>query len=154
MKRNLMILLALVTLTAATTGCARCRNLFRRGSPCCGTRTAAPAMIGAPIAIGRPFARPAPTVIAPQMIAPQVVAPHTHAVPCCPQYCDPCPTQCIPCDPCGVGGQGGAWFGGYVGDGVVEGSGANCGPTSTYAGEYGGVIDGGVITDPGPTGDN
>jgi len=54
-----MILLALLTLTITSiSGCSRCRNLFRRGSPCGGTSMVAPGMIGAPLGIRAPIAAP------------------------------------------------------------------------------------------------
>ena len=123
--RKMLILLALAVLTASNIGCTRCRNLFRRGSPCGGTKMAAPAMLGGAIPLGNPVSiQPAPQPVQPTMVP----------VPCCPQAapicvpCNPCPTECVPCVPCvpcepacvetsadcGCPTNSGEYFGGYV----------------------------------------
>ena len=159
--RNVLILLMLVAVTATTAGCTRCRNLFRRGSPCCGTSTVAPAMMGAPVAISAPTVAAPPTRVIPQVVpqvvpqimTPQVVVPQQQ-VPCCPQVCPPCATPCVPCDPCrgceqGCVGATGEWFGGYVGDATCP----NCGPTTTYEGDYAAPLTNTYTEDPRPTGE-
>jgi hypothetical protein len=157
--RKMLILLALAVLTASNIGCTRCRNLFRRGSPCssasCGTTMAAPAMLGGAIPMGNPV-RLQP---APQLVQPNIMA----APPCCQQAapicvpCNPCPTECVPCEPgcidagadCGCPTSTGEYFGGYV-----EGSGS----TPIYEGNVvegnaaqGSVVPQGSSTYPQPT---
>jgi len=147
--RKMLILLALAILTVSS-GCSRCRNLFRRGSPCCGTALAAPAMLGGAIPIGSPMRFQQAPQIVPQTIVAQPG--------CCEQsipLCAPCPSDCVPCESGGyiegntgyLGDAGadygcqtgtGEFFGGYVGDNVPptmvegtaipEGSGAYPGP--------------------------
>ncbi|MEM8945075.1 MAG: hypothetical protein AAGD11_07820 [Planctomycetota bacterium] len=137
--RKMLILLALTVLAASTSGCCRsrvCRNLLRRGSPCGGTTLAAPAMLGGAIPLGNPVSLPAaPQVVQPQFVQPQIVQPQIIAQPNCncqqaaPICCEPCPTQCVPCDPCVTGGTG------YIG--------ADCGCETTAPGEYfGGYLEG------------
>ncbi len=106
--RKMLILLALVVVTTANAGCCgRFRNWLHRGSPC-GTRTIAPAMIGAPLAIGSPFVPQAATqIVVPQQ--PQYCCPQE--VPCCPQYNTGC---CVE-----------EFSGGVVGD-------CNCGGVTSY----------------------
>jgi len=108
--RKMLILLALALLMASSTGCSSCRKLFRRGSPCGGTRLAAPAMLGRAIPLGNPVAL--------QQAAPQGMITQ----PSAPMCCEPCPTECVPCD---SGYMGGAT--GYPGD--------DCG-CQTGTGEY------------------
>lgn len=101
--RKLTILLALAALTATSGGCAgcigRCRNLFHRGSPC-GT-SVAPAVLGAPLAMGTPVSQPAPMMAAPMMTAPMAAPMVMNPGVCC-EPCIPC-LPCDPCDPCGSG---------------------------------------------------
>jgi len=111
--RKILILLALAILTVSYTGCSRCRNLFRRGSPC----RAAPAMLGGAIPLGNPVSLQQAPQIMPQGIISQ---------PATPMYCEPCPTECVPCDSGYFGGTGGdcgcqTGSGGYFG-GYLEGS--------------------------------
>ena len=156
-KLSILLLLVVVTLVS-TVGCAktrtRCRNLFRRGVPCCGTARATPAVIGAPVAVPAPATAPAPIVQqvipqpAPQMIVPQMMAP---PVQCCPQIicppCNPCQIPCNPCDPCGQGG--------YIGGGVITEGCQDCGPITTYEQGYIEAAPQGQVVDPGPvTGGN
>ena len=146
MLRKIPILLALAVVTiASVSGCARCRRWCQRGSPCVGTRIAAPAVMAAPVAVSTPappprvVPAPAP-VVAPapvqQVIVPQpqqVVVPQPiyccpQPVPCCPQPvpCCPQPVHCCPpvvCDPCPA-----ACSPGCV-DGYVEG---DCGPVTSF----------------------
>ncbi len=113
--RKMLILLALAILTVSSTGCSRCRGLFRRGSPCGGTRLAAPPMLGGAIPLGNPVAL---------QQAPQIVPQGILSQPCCeqaaPMCCEPCPTECAPGDSgyssgdCGCQGNQGEYFGGYV----------------------------------------
>jgi hypothetical protein len=127
--RKLTILMALASALAASSGCSscigRCRNLFHKGSPC-GTAMAAPAVLGAPLAMGTPMAQP--MMGAPMMAGPMCVP---QAPMCMPV--DPCMDQCVdPCaDPCANGmvtmGYGG---GGYA----TGGESCNC------AGGDGGAI--------------
>jgi hypothetical protein len=107
--RQLMILLALAALTLTNSGCTRCfgrcRNLFHKGSPC-GTAVA-PAVLGAPLAMGTPFSMPvAAPMAAPMMSAPMCVE---QAPVCMP--CDPC------ADPCS-GGMSMGYLGGFTSDGA------------------------------------
>lgn len=137
--RKMSILLALVLVTMATTsGCTRCRNLFRRGAPCGGTTLAAPPMLGGAIPLGSPVAVPQ----AAPMVQPGIIAQPNC---CCEQApicvpCDPCPTECVPCE------------GGYMGSGAGYVSG-DC-ECETAPGEYfGGYIEGSApITGPGSEG--
>lgn len=106
--RKILILLALAVVTTANSGChARFRNWLHRGSPC-GTTTIAPAMMGAPVALGTPVAAPqvAPAMapaMAPaprpmqQVVVPQPIYCCPQPVPCCPpcEY-DPCQTGFVP----------------------------------------------------------
>ena len=139
MRNTSILLLLAAVMLASTVGCTkartRCRNLFRRGAPCCGTAKATPAVIGAPMAIAAPVAAPAPVVQqvmpqpAPQYVVPQVMAP---SIPCCPQVvCPPCDPCQIPCDPCNPCGSGGYIQGGMITDGCVD-----CGPVTTYDPAY------------------
>jgi hypothetical protein len=93
--RKLTILLAVASLAASTSGCCVCgriRNLFHKGSPC-GTTTVAPAVLGAPLAMGTPIQQP---VMAAPMAAPMMAAP-----PVCCEQAPMCVQPCDPCDPCG-----------------------------------------------------
>jgi hypothetical protein len=108
--RKMLILLALVVLTTANTGCcARFRNFCHRGSPCGTTIVAQPAVcVPATIGIPAPAPQVAPVmapVMAPapmqQVIAPQPIYCCPQPVPCCPQ-----PVPCYPpnfFDPCQAG---------------------------------------------------
>ena len=111
--RKILILLALAVLTTANTGCsARFRNWLHRGSPC-GTTTIAPAMMGAPVALGTPVAAPQ---VAPAMIPVMAPAPRQQVVVPQPIYCCPQPVPCLPpCeyDPCQTSFMPG-WSGGYL----------------------------------------
>ena len=90
--RKMPILLVLVVLTTANTGCcARFRNWLHRGSPC-GTTTVAPAMMGAPVALGTPV--PAPQA-APAMVPYMAPAPMQQVVVPQPQYCCPQPVPML-----------------------------------------------------------
>ncbi len=130
MKKT-MIFLALAIVMAANLGCCgRCRNLFRRGSPCGGTALAAQPMLRGPIPLGSPFA--APQAIMPQTIVAQPNC-YQQAVPMC-EPCQsggmPCESECMPCDSGYMGGSTG-----YVGEG-------DCG-CQTAPGEYfGGYLEG------------
>jgi len=160
--RKMLIPLALAVVTmVSSVGCTkvktRCRNLFRRGAPCCGTTRVTPAMIGAPMAIGAPVATATPTPIlqqmmpqaAPQMMVPQMVAPQ---IQCCPpmmQACPPCDPCQIPCDPCCPQG--------CVETGMISGGCQNCGTETTHNQGYivpGSEVVGEPLVDPGPTGSN
>ncbi len=108
--RKMSILLTLVTVVmASSTGCTKCRNFFRRGSPCAGTVRATPAMIGAPMAIGAPIATATPAPLL-QRVLPQMN--------CCPQVAPACPS----CNPCQVPCE----------QGYIEGACPECGATTTY----------------------
>ncbi len=164
--RNKLILLTLALVTASSVGCAgRCRNLFRRGSPCFGTARVAPAVIGAPMAIAAPIRQPAPVVqpmVMPQMIQQPVCCPQPApaCVPCNPCPC-PCPSDCSPCE---SGIQGGGYFGGYYDGASVNGGCQNCGGMPTF--EQGVIPPGAMVVpggeqgtlgnqnDPGPTTQN
>lgn len=123
--RKMLILLAFAVTAASTTGCSRCRSLFRRGAPCGGTALSAAPMLGGAIPLGNPVRlQPAPQIVQPNV----VVQPNC----CCeqaPMCCEPCPTECVPCESGYIGGQAG-----YVGD--------DCG-CPTAPGEYfGGYVEG------------
>jgi hypothetical protein len=134
--RKLTILLALAAITTSS-GCSNCccigrlRNWFHRGSPC-GT-TVAPAVLGAPVAMGTPLAQPvsapAQPFFAPPTMAPQVyVEQQPMCYPCPP--CDPCASPCVdPCaDPCS-GAVSMGYMGGYTSGGACCGDGsATMGP--------------------------
>lgn len=110
--RKLTILMALATTLAASSGCSscigRCRNLFHKGSPC-GTAMAAPAVLGAPLAMGTPMAQP--MMGAPMMAGPMCVPQAPMCVPV-----DPCADPCVdPCaDPCANGMVTMGYGGGYA----------------------------------------
>jgi hypothetical protein len=119
MKVKVTILLALAVITLANAGCCRtCRNWLQRGS-LCGTKTAAPAVMGAPMALGTPYAQP--QYVQPQMAAPmqQMVMPQANCqcvpqcIPMCQPCYDPCSNMCSPCGPS-------MWSGGYMGSGCCE----------------------------------
>jgi len=129
--RNMLILLALAVLTA-TSGCSRCRNLFRRGSPCGGTALAAPPMLGGAIPLGNPVGFQQTPQIVPQHILTQPNSGCQQAAPMC---CEPCPSDCAPCESGYIGGETGygsqtaegEFFGGWVEGsapppGAIEGS--------------------------------
>jgi len=123
--RKLLILLILAVITTANLGCcARFRNWLHRGAPC-GTRTQAPAMMGAPIPLGAPFAS---QQAAPAPQQQQVVVPQP-AVQCCPQ---PCPQPCVPCDPCPdpCSPCGSGWYSGYYNSDNIGST-----PSSSYEGK-------------------
>ena len=152
--RKTAILLALLVVTIATSGCCRtCRNFFRRGAPC-GTTTVAPPMMGAPRPLGSPYvAAPQPTqvvmpqnqVVVPQMMVPQQPAcccpqpvPQCCPPQCCPpQCCEPCPPCCMPCETGCVEGVGN-----YMG--------SDCGcPGGEVVGQgewFGGYVEGSTTT--------
>ncbi|NOZ41306.1 MAG: hypothetical protein GXP24_13930 [Planctomycetes bacterium] len=109
----MLILLALAMLTVSSTGCSRCRGLFRRGSPCGGTRLAAPPMLGGAIPLGNPVGL--------RQAVPQGIITQ----PAAPMIFEPCPTDCVPCD-----------------SGYIDGTSGDCGcqsSTGEYIGDY---IDG------------
>lgn len=117
MKAKATILLALAVITVANAGCCRtCRNWLQRGS-LCGTRTAAPATMAAPVALGTPYVQP--QFVQPQVAAPaqQVVMPQANCqcVPQCIPMCQPCCDPCM-CSPCGPS----MWSGGYIDSGCCE----------------------------------
>ncbi|MBA3482808.1 MAG: hypothetical protein H0T51_13435 [Pirellulales bacterium] len=121
--RKLTIVLSLAAV-AASSGCCncgigRCRNLFHKGSPC-GT-TVAPAVLGAPLAMGTPMAAP----VAVPYSQPMVSAPMMSAPMCVEQapMCVPCPQQCVdPCaDPCASGAVSMGYMGGYTSEGYTSG---------------------------------
>ncbi len=120
--RKMLVLLALAILTVSSTGCSRCRGLFRRGSPCGGTRLAAPPMLGGAIPLGNPVGL--------RQALPQGIITQPG---CCEQtapICEPCPTDCGPCDS------------GYLGGGTGY-SGNDCGCQTATGGEYfGGYLEG------------
>ncbi|HEX6962866.1 MAG TPA: hypothetical protein VF175_13435 [Lacipirellula sp.] len=133
--RKLTILLALAAITASS-GCSNCcclgrvRNWFHKGSPC-GT-TVAPAVLGAPLAMGTPLAQPvsapAQPIFASPTMAPQMyVEQPAMCYPCPP--CDPCANPCVdPCaDPCS-GAVSMGYMGGYASDAAC------CGDASTMSG--------------------
>lgn len=169
MRSNGLILLALAVVTAANTGCCgSCRNWLNRGS-LCGTKTAAPAMMGSPVALGTPYVQQ-PQYMQPQMAAPmqQMVMPQANCqcapqcVPQCIPQCQPCCDPCMNmCSPCGSGG----WSGGYMDSGSMD-SGC-CGGATTDSGYESGTMvpstgqptlpsttyapqGGSSLTDPGP----
>ena len=122
--RKMLILLALAVLTTTTSGCSRCRNLFRRGAPCGGTTLAAPAMLGGAIPLGNPVALPQAPRIIPQTILAQPNCCCEQSAPVC---CEPCPSNCVPCESGYHGGETGyvggdcdcqnvpgEYFGGYL----------------------------------------
>jgi len=126
--RKLTIVLSLAAL-AASSGCTnccigRCRSLFHKGSPC-GT-TVAPAVLGAPLAMGTPMATPvAAPYQQPMFAAPMMSAPMMSAPMCVEQapICMPCPQQCVdPCaDPCASGAVSMGYMGGYTSEGYTSG---------------------------------
>ncbi len=131
MRVNVLIALALSALTVANSGCTSCRNWLHRGS-ICGTKTAAPAMMGSPVALGTPYVQQ-PQYMQPmaapmqQMVMPQAnceCAPQCMPTcqPTCQPCCDPCANMCSPCGPS-------TWSGGYMDGGCCEESTT---PTSTY----------------------
>jgi len=147
--RKLLILLALAVLMAESTGCSRCRGLFRRGSPCGGTRLASPGLLGGAVPLGQPMA--VPQMVPQGMVAqPQCAAPA--CIESCPEMCNPCEGSssfdgCVPCESgygggdygsgdCGCQDGGGGYFGGYVEGGA---------PTMMD----GTIIDGGTIMEEG-----
>jgi hypothetical protein len=116
--RKLTILLALVAVTASS-GCTRCcigrcRNWFHKGSPC-GT-TVAPAVLGAPLAMGTPYTTPVSIPMQAPMGTPLMTAPMcVEQTPVCPPMCMPCD----PCaDPCASGAMNMGYMGGYTSDGA------------------------------------
>jgi len=120
--RKMLILLALAMLTVSSTGCSRCRGLFRRGSPCGGTRLAAPPMLGGAIPLGAPVGL--------RQAVPQGIITQ----PAAPMICEPCPTDCVPCDSGYIGGE----------TSYIDGTSGDCGCQSS-TGEYiGGYIEGGT----------
>jgi len=123
--RKMLILLALAILTT-TSGCSRCRNLFRRGSPCGGTALAAPAMLGGAVPIGRPMHLPQAMMAQPNCCQ--------QSAPIC---CDACPADCRSC---GAGNSG--YVGqGYASQGYVSGGG-DCGCQSAPVEYFGGYEEG------------
>ena len=115
--RKMLIVLALAILTVSSTGCSRCRGLFRRGAPCGGTTLAAPPMLGGAIPLGNPVRLQQP----PQIVQPGIlVQPNCCCEQAAPMCCEPCPTQCGPCESgyiggdCGCETSTGEYFGGYV----------------------------------------
>jgi hypothetical protein len=122
--RKLTIVLALAGL-AASSGCTnccigRCRNWFQKGSPC-GTQVA-PAVLGAPLAMGTPLATPV-SAPAPQQF---VAAPQPMYIQQAPMCYDPCANPCVdPCaDPCASGQMSMGYMGGYTSDGACCGDGS------------------------------
>ena len=148
--RKLTILLALAALTASNAGCCcgvcgRVRNWFHKGSPC-GTAMA-PAVLGAPLAMGTPLATPvAQPMMQPMMAQPMMSAPIcVEQAPVCPQMCVPCD----PCDPCG-GGSVSTGYGGYGSEGCgCDGSSSGV-PMTIESGSSGVPIQSGQVL-PGPT---
>jgi len=146
--RKILVLLTLAVVTAGSIGCAgRCRNLFRRGSPCCGTARVAPAMIAAPVAITAPVRAPAPVVqpmVMPQMIQQPACCPQ--AAPAC-QPCNPCPSECSPCESASqgeyFGGAQGEYFGGYIEGSSIGGDCQDCGSIPTF--NQGEIVDQGAV---------
>lgn len=139
--RKLTILMALATTIAASSGCSscigRCRNLFHRGSPC-GTAMA-PAVMGAPLAMGTPMTSAPMVMGAPMMSGPMCVE---QAPMCMPV--DPCMDPCA--DPCNSGMMTMGYGGGFP---AAEG--CNCGDgggVSTMAPMT--VAPGGMLPSPGP----
>lgn len=125
--RNMLILLAVAVLATSSTGCSRCRGLFRRGAPCGGTALTAAPMLGGAIPLGNPVAvRPAPQLVQPTMIA----QPNCGCQQTVPMCCEPCPTDCVPCD-----SNCGSVSSGYIGH--------DCGCENIAPGEYfGGYLEG------------
>jgi len=142
--RKLTILLALAAVTLSS-GCTRCcgraRNWFHRGSPC-GT-TVAPAVLGAPLAMGTPMATPVCAPMAsPMMTAPMCMEQAPMCMPCVP--CDPC------ADPCG-GAMSMGYMGGYTSDGMCC-DGAGSMPTTMSPGTV--IVPGTQQVLPGPVMEN
>lgn len=131
--RKLLILLALAIVTvASTSGCSssRCRNLFRRGSPCGGTSFATQPMLGGAIPLSNPVAFQQP----PQVVVPQTIMAQPN---CC---CEQSAPMCMPCDPCSSGGYIGGSDCGSCENGSYMGGDCGC---QTGTGEYfGGYVEG------------
>ena len=149
MRVNVLILLALSAVTAANSGCTSCRNWLHRGS-ICGTKTAAPAMMGSPVALGTPYvqqpqfmqpmAAPMQQMVMPQancQCAPQCMPTCQPMSPCQP-CCDPCANMCSPCGPS-------TWSGGYMDGGCCEESTT---PASTYDGGTSTYDSGTIVPSP------
>jgi hypothetical protein len=140
--RKLTIFLSLAALLAATNGCCCCgriRNWFHKGSPC-GTTTVAPAVLGAPLAMGTPMQQP---IMAAPMAAPMMAAPMMAAPGVCCEQAPVCVQACDPCDPCGGMATGFAP--------AVEGCGCGGGATMTVAPTV--QVPQGTVTVPGPVGE-
>jgi hypothetical protein len=136
--RKLTILLAVAALATSSSGCCVCgrvRNWFHKGSPC-GTTTVAPAVLGAPLAMGTPLQQP---YMAAPMAAPMMAAPPV----CCeqaPMCVQPCAQPCDPCDPCGGASMG-----------YAPSDGCGCGGApATMTVSPGVPIPAGTVTVPGP----
>lgn len=135
--RKLTILLALAAITASS-GCSNCcclgrvRNWFHKGSPC-GTAVA-PAVLGAPLAMGTPLAQPVSAPVQPMFASP-TMAPQMYVeqpamcYPCPP--CDPCANPCVdPCaDPCS-GAVSMGYMGGYTSEAACCGDGTTMAPAT------------------------
>ena len=154
--RKLTILMALASALAASSGCSscigRCRNLFHKGSPC-GTAMAAPAVLGAPLAMGTPTAQPvmgAPMMGAPMMAGPVCVPQAPMCVPV-----DPCSDPCVdPCaDPCSSGMVTMGYGGGYATGGESCNCGGGSAPEMMVAPPTATVTPGTIIPAPSPGGD-
>ena len=143
--RKLTILLALAVVISSSSGCCcgRMRNWFHKGSPC-GTAMAAPAVLGAPLAMGTPVAQPmsmpmmsSPVMASPMMSGPVMAAP-TMCVEAMPQCCPPCD----PCDPCGSGQVTSGYYGGYT----TSEAGCDCAGGAPMSG----IPAGATVVTPGP----
>jgi hypothetical protein len=156
--RKLTILLALAAIISSS-GCSNCcclgrvRNWFHKGSPC-GTAVA-PAVLGAPLAMGTPLAQPVsapvaqPMFASPTMSAPVYVEQTPMCYPCPP--CDPCANPCVdPCaDPCsGTVSMG--YMGGYTSEGACCGDGSTMSGTVITPAPSAGVNSGGFQPSPTP----
>lgn len=145
--RKLTILMALATTLAASSGCSscigRCRNLFHKGSPC-GTAMAAPAVLGAPLAMGTPMAQP--VMGAPMMAGPMCVP---QAPMCMPV--DPCADPCA--DPCSSGMVTMGYGGGYAAGGESCNCAGGGAPEMMVAPSTTTVAPGTIIPAPSPGGD-
>jgi hypothetical protein len=110
--RKFTVLLAVAVLAASSTGCCcgKIRNWFHKGSPC-GT-SVAPAVLGAPLAMGTPMTFPTSAPMAPAM-----------CVQAQPQCCVPCNPCCDPCDPCASGQMTTGYLGGFTSGGDCNCSG-------------------------------
>jgi hypothetical protein len=147
MKSRMLFVVALAALTVGNTGCTRFRNWLHRGSRC-GTTTVAPAMMGAPVALGTPYVAPQAT----QVVVPQATC---ECVPMCPPCSDPCETICCPD---GAAMSSGYWDGDCMDSTSVptyDSGTITPAPTPAPSGQQTFSSPGGITTPtPGPLGTN